>query len=132
MNKITLVGRMVRKPETRYAQSAELMAVTRVSVAVNRPYRKDKQQEADFFNCVAFGKRGEYIEKYGDKGRLVSIVGTMRQGTWEKDGEKHTSWDVIVEELNFLDKYNGSSETGTEQPTQSNPPNFYDDDDLPF
>ena len=83
MNKLSIVGRFTRNPETRYSQSATPTAVTRFTVAVNRPYQKDKPQEADLFNCVTFSKRAEFIENYGRKGRLVSVVGSMRQNHWE-------------------------------------------------
>lgn len=129
MNKLSIVGRFTRDPETRYSQSATPIPVTRFTVAVNRPYQKDKPQEADFFNCVTFNKRAEFIEKYGRKGRLVSVVGSMRQNHWEQGGQKHTNWEVLVEEIEFLDKTNDNTTGAAATPTQV--PD-YDEDDLPF
>lgn len=133
MNKISLVGRLTRNPETRYTQSATPTAVTRFGLAVNRPYQKDKQQEADFFNCVSFGKKGEFIEKYGRKGRLASVVGSMRQNNWQgDDGTKHTTWEVLVEEINFLDKTNDAAVGETTAAPTPNIPPYDEEDDLPF
>ena len=132
MNKLSIVGRFTRDPETRYSQSATPTAVTRFTVAVNRPYQKDKPQGADFFNCVTFSKRAEFIEKYGRKGRLVSVVGSMRQNNWEKDGERHTTWEVLVEEIEFLDKANDNTAAPTGAASTPTQVPDYDEDDLPF
>lgn len=134
MNKVSLVGRLTREPETRYSQSATPTAVTRIGIAVNRPYAKEGEQKADFFNGVSFGKRAEFIEKYGKKGRLVALVGRLQQNAWESpDGIKHSTIEVVIEEINFLDKQEAAAgEAGSESATPSTP-NFADeDDDLPF
>ena len=132
MNKIILIGRLTKNPETRYSQSANPIAVTRCSIAINRPFAKEGEQNVDFFNVVAFGKKAEFFEKYGSKGRLTSIIGRMQQNTWEDNSHvKHTSYDVLIEEINFLDKVEQKQQ---QAPINQAPnPGFYEDeDDLPF
>lgn len=134
MNTVNLMGRITRDPETRYSQSAEPIAVTRFSVAVNRKYKKDGEQEADFINCVAFRKTAEIIEKYFTKGKMIGIVGRIQTGSYtDKQGNKRNSTDVVVEEVCFC----GDKEDRTTN-TQQDSDDFYsaetgiNDDDLPF
>lgn len=75
MNKVILMGRLVKEPEVRYSQGAEPIAVARYTLAVNRRFKRQGEPEADFINCVAFGKTGEFAEKYFKKGQLVAITG---------------------------------------------------------
>lgn len=143
MNKVILMGRLTREPEVRYSDGAEPLAVARYTLAVNRRFKKD---EADFVPCVAFGKAGEFAEKYFKKGQLVSIIGRLQVRSWDKDGERRWSTDVIVEEQYFAE-----SKAAAEQSrpaAASNKPakqmglaeqeGFYpidetvEDDDLPF
>lgn len=100
MNKVILMGRLTREPEVRYSDGAEPLAVTRYTLAVNRRFKKD---EADFIPCVAFGKAGEFAEKYFKKGQLVAITGRLQVRSWDKDGERRWSTDVIVEEQYFAE-----------------------------
>lgn len=101
MNKAILVGNLTRDPETRYTKNknGEDMAIARFTIAVNIPKKKD---ESAFISCVAFGKTGEVIEKYTRKGSKVGIVGHIQTGSFEKDGVKHYTTDVIVEEVELL------------------------------
>lgn len=138
MNKVMIMGRLTRDPEVRYTQSATPTAVTRYAVAVRRPFPKQGQPDVDFFNIVAFGKAGEFAEKYFKKGQQVAIVGRLQINNWEDDKQvKHTSVDVIVEEQHFAGakNENGGDTTGqgsgaTPSP-QVNVP-AQEDDDLPF
>ena len=107
MNKVILMGRLTREPEVRYSDGAEPLAVARYTLAVNRRFKKD---EADFVPCVAFGKAGEFAEKYFKKGHLVSIIGRLQVRSWDKDGERRWSTDVIVEE-----QYCAESKAAAEQ-----------------
>lgn len=103
MNKVVLVGNMTRDAETRYTKNknGEDMAIARFTIAVKLPHKKD---ESAFISCVAFGKTGEVIEKYTRKGSKVGVTGYIQTGSFEKDGVKHYTTDVIVEEVEFLSK----------------------------
>ena len=98
MNKVLLVGRFVRDPETRYSQSAEPLAICRFSIAVNRRYKREGEADADFINCVAFGKTGEFIQKYFVKGMQIGISGRLQIRNWEdSQGQRRTSAEVVTE-----------------------------------
>lgn len=146
MNKVILMGRLARDPEVRYSQSAEPLAVARYSLAVNRRFKRQGEADADFINCVAFGKTGEFAEKYFKKGQMVSIVGRLQVRSWEdQNGQKRWSTDVVVEEQFFaeskasFESHKGAAPTGGNAPKQTAPADgFYpineniEDDDLPF
>jgi len=108
MNKVILMGRLTRDPEVRYSQSAEPLAVTRFSLAVDRRFKRDGEPDADFINCVAFGKAGEFVEKYFRKGQRMAVSGRLQVRSWEKDGVKQWSTDVVVEDSYFADSKNSS------------------------
>lgn len=78
MNKVILMGRLTREPEVRYSNGAEPLAVAHYTLAVNRRFKRKDEQEADFIPCVAFGKSGEFAEKYFRKGQLVAVTGVCR------------------------------------------------------
>ncbi len=102
MNKVILMGRLVKEPEVRYSQGSEPLAIARYTLAVNRRFKRQGEPEADFINCVAFGKTGEFAEKYFKKGQMVSVVGRLQVRSWEdNEGKKRWSTDVIVEEQYF-------------------------------
>ena len=89
MNKCILIGRLVRTPEVRYTQGAEAKAVCKFTIAVDRPYRGDNDRAVDFLNCVCFGKRGEAIGKYFDKGNKIAVTGRIQTGEYtDKQGIK--------------------------------------------
>lgn len=149
MNKVILMGRLTRDPEVRYSQSAEPLAIARYSLAVNRRFRRDNEPDADFINIVAFGKNGEFAEKYFKKGQQVSIVGRLQTGSYtDKDGNKRYTTDVIVEEQhfaeskkNFEERMGGQSTNNynaAPSATTNNVEGFvsvdddFDDDDIPF
>jgi single-strand DNA-binding protein len=109
MNKVILIGRMTKDPELNYAPGNGA-AVTRFSLAVTRPFKKD---ETDFINCVAFNKTGETIAQYLTKGRQLAITGSMRTGSYEaKDGTKRCTTDVVVENFEFIGNSNGNNSQG--------------------
>ena len=158
MNKVVLMGRLVREPEVRYSKSDSPVAIARYTLAVSRRLKKEGEPEADFINCVAFGKSGEFVEKFFRKGQMVSVVGRLQVRTWDdKDGTKRWSTDVVTEEHYFAESkasFEGrmASHQADEQPyhqqtapkvaPQQNVPSgdggFYpiedglDDSDLPF
>lgn len=109
MNKVELVGRLTRDPEVRYTQGENASAIARFSVAVNRRFKNNEgNYEADFINCVAFGKSGEFIEKYFKKGMAIGISGRIQTGNYtNKDGVKVYTTDVVVEEAEFVESKNG-------------------------
>ena len=143
MNKVILMGRLVRDTETRYSDGEEHLAVARYTLAVNRRFKKD---EADFINCVAFGKTGEFAEKYFKKGQMVAIVGRLQVRSWDKDGERRWTTEVIVEEQYFAESKAAAEQSrpvaASNKPAKqmglADSPGFYpidesiEDDDLPF
>lgn len=150
MNKVILMGRLTRDPEVRYSQSASPIAVARYGLAVRRQFAKQGEQDVDFFNIVAFGKAGEFAEKFFRKGQMVSIVGRLQVNTWEDQQKvKHTSVDVVAEEQHFAESRSSAESRGVMMDTPLNAPvqapttsgnsvegfmptNIEEDDDLPF
>ena len=113
MNIIILTGRLTRDPELKTGQSGK--AYARFTLAVERPMQKD---ETDFINCVAFGKTAELIGEYLRKGRKAGVTGRLQTGKYEVNGEKRTSYDVIVDTIEFLESKN--TVNSTEETTQQN------------
>lgn len=104
MNKVILTGRLTKDPDTRYSQGNEPMCIARYTLAVDRRFKKDGEQNADFINCVAFGKTGEFAEKYYRKGTKIAIVGRIQTGSYtNQDGKKVYTTDVVVEEQEFAE-----------------------------
>lgn len=103
MNKVVLIGRLTRDPEIRYSnqQDGTQMAIARYSLAVDR---KGKDSGADFIGCVAFNKHGEFAEKYLKQGMKIGVIGRIQTGSYEKDGRKIYTTDVVVEEHEFCEK----------------------------
>lgn len=113
MNKTILSGRLVRDPELTYT-AGKGTAITRFTLAVSRPFKKE---ETDFINCKAFGKAAETIAQYLTKGRQALVVGSIQTGSYEKDGIKRYTTEVIVENFEFLgssNKDNNSNSDSTE------------------
>ena len=137
MNKVILMGRLVKEPDVIYSQCAEPLAVARYTLAVNRRFKRQGEPEADFINCVAFGKLGEFAERYFTKGQMVSITGRLQVRSWEdKNRQKHWTTEVIVEEQYFAEsKKDNREKIPAGQPDVDG---FYpidesiEDDDLPF
>ena len=151
MNKVILMGRLTRDPEIRYSQGAEPLCIAKFTLAVNRRFKRDGEQEADFIFCTAFGKTAEFIERFFKKGSQPLITGRIQVRSYDDNsGQKKWSTEVIVEEVQFTeskaanemrmqkeagDSYNmpppshGSSEPeGFSAIAQS----IDEDDDLPF
>ena len=115
MNKVILMGRLTRDPEIRYSQGEQSTAVARYTLAVDRRFRRDgDQQTADFIGCVAFGRPGEFAEKYLRKGIKIAVVGRIQTGSYtNRDGQKVYTTDVVVEEQEFAEsKASGESNGG--------------------
>lgn len=104
MNKVILMGRLTRDPDVRYSQGERATAVARYTLAVNRRFKRDGEPDADFINCVAFGRAGEFAEKYFRQGIKIVISGRIQTGSYtNKDGIKVYTTDVIVEEQDFCE-----------------------------
>ena len=112
------MGRLVADPEIRYSQGAESTCIARYRLAVDRKYKKDGEQTADFINCVAFGKNGEFAEKYLHKGTKVIVIGRIQTGSYtNKDGHKVYTTDVMVEEQEFAESKNASAANNDSAPS---------------
>ncbi|MBE7046080.1 MAG: single-stranded DNA-binding protein [Ruminococcaceae bacterium] len=138
MNKVILLGRLTRDPELRTTPSG--VNVCSFSLAVNRRFAKEGQQNADFINCVAWRNTAEFVAKYFAKGRMMGVVGSLQTGRYEKDGQTHYTTDVLVDEAYFADS-KSSSDASTSAPIQNTTADFGADaglmpipadDDLPF
>ena len=109
MNKVILMGRLTRNPEVRYSQGERSTAVARYTLAVERKFKRDGDASADFINCVAFGKLGEFAEKYLHKGIKIAVAGRIQTGSYtNNDGHKVYTTDVVVEEQEFAESKNSS------------------------
>ena len=126
-NVVSINGRLTREAELRFSTSGTV--ILRFSIAVNRSVKKgDKwEDEASFFDCVMFGKMAESINKYLEKGKQVSIIGELVQNRWEKDGEKRSKVEIIVNKLQLL---GGKDEQKQDNQEQQGPESF--EDDIPF
>jgi single-strand DNA-binding protein len=127
MNKVILMGRLTRDPETRYSQSAEPIAITRYCLAVDRRFKKEGAPTADFINCVAFRQAGEFANKYFKKGQRVLVEGSLQINTTEDpNGGRKYFTDVVVEQQYFADsKQDGMNRGGGEYDFAQNPPPVY-------
>ncbi len=133
MNKVILMGNLVRDVEIRYTQGAEPLAVANFSIAVRRRFKREGETDADFINCVCFGKQGETIGKYFTKGRKISVVGRLQVRNWQdKNGNKRVSTEVIVDEFYFCDSKGNSGTTAEKSDSKGYTEEASDDDDLPF
>lgn len=111
MNKVILMGRLTRDPDVRYSQGEQSTAVARYTIAVDRRFKRDgDQQTADFINCVAFGRQGEFAEKYFRKGIKIAITGRIQTGSYtNKDGQRVYTTDVVIEEQEFAESKSASA-----------------------
>lgn len=114
LNRVMLIGRLTRDPETRHIQSG--MSVTNFGLAVNRSYRKkdsdEMVEETTFIDIEAWGKTGETFARYMKKGRQAYIEGRLKFDSWEKDGQKRSKLLVVMDEFQFLDSGQGAGGQG--------------------
>ena len=122
MNKVILMGRLTRDPEVRYSQGETPLAIARYTLAVDRRGTRNNgsdDQNADFIGCVAFGRAGEFAERYLRKGTKIAVTGRIQTGSYtNKDGVKVYTTDVVVEDHEFVESKNASS--GNEGGYQNN------------
>ena len=111
MNKVILMGRLTRDAEVRYSQGENSTAIARFSLAVDRRFRRDgDEQTADFINCVAFGRTAEFLERFGRKGTKFVLEGRIQTGSYtNREGQKVYTTEVVVEEQEFAESKNASS-----------------------
>ena len=145
MNKAVLMGRLTRDPEIRYSQSNEPLCIARYTIAVNRRFKRDGEADADFIPCVAFGKAGEFAERFFKKGMMVCVSGRIQVRSWEdQQGQKRWSTEIVLEEQDFAEskasfqsRGAGSADAPIAEST-GEPEGFaaisetIDDEDLPF
>jgi single-strand DNA-binding protein len=109
MNKVILMGRLTKNPDVRYTQGNEPMCIARYTLAVDRMGKKE-ETNADFPNCVAFGKLGEFAEKYLKKGTKIALIGRLQTGSYtDRNGNKVYTTEVIVESQEFAESKNAQS-----------------------
>lgn len=133
MNKVELIGRLTRDVELRTSSNGE-MAIGRFSIAVDRRFKKEGEETADFINCIAFKDHANNISKYFSKGNRIGIVGHIQTGSYtNKEGHKVYTTDVIVDEWEFVESKSANtapkeekSESGFEQIPEGI------DEELPF
>lgn len=127
MNKLILIGRLTKDPEIRMSGS---VTIAKFSLAVDRRFKRDGEPEADFFNCTAFNKTAEFVEKYCSKGMKMAIEGRIQNDNYEKDGVKHYGVTVIVENIEFAESKKG----GTSEKKAAETEEFVNvsSDELPF
>ena len=110
MNKVVLMGRLARDPDVRYTQGDKPLCIARYTLAVDRRFKKEGEPTADFINCVTFGRSAEFTEKYFCKGLRVTVSGRIQTGSYERDGQKVYTTDVVVEEQEFADRKQDQNE----------------------
>ena len=137
MNKVIIIGRFTRDPEIKYSTGENATATARFSLAVNRRFKnKEGNYDADFINCVAFGKTAEFIEKYFTKGMAIGITGRIQTGSYtNKEGQKVYTTDVVVEETEFVESKNkGTSDNVPNNNANSNShfEEVISEDEMPF
>lgn len=129
MNKIILMGRLTRDPETRYSQGENQTAIARFSLAVDRRFKRQGDAEADFFNCTAFGRQAEFVEKYLKQGTKILLIGRVQNDNYtNRNGEKVYSVQIIAEEIEFAESRNAQGNAGASfQNAMPNPVQAADD-----
>lgn len=134
MNKTLLIGRATKDPDIRYAQSEQPMTIARFNLAVDRRFKKEGEQSADFISCVAFGKTAEFIEKYVFKGTKIAVEGRIQTGSYtNNDGNKVYTTDVVVEQVEFAGAKTDSKSAAKESNDDfMNVADGLDDEGLPF
>lgn len=146
MNKVILMGNLTRDPEIRYSQGENSLVIARFSIAVNRRFSRQGDTDTDFFNCTAFGKQAEFVEKYFRKGSRMLLTGRVENNNYTNaNGEKVYSVQVIAEEIEFAERKStadantalGGNFGGAPEPTAAANDDFMNipdgiEDGLPF
>lgn len=122
MNKVILMGRLTRDPEIRYTQGENSLMIARFSLAVDRRFKRQGEAETDFFNCTAFGKQAEFVERYLKQGTKMLITGRVQNDNYtNKEGQKVYSVQIMVDEMEFAESKAASSEGGYQPAARPTP-----------
>lgn len=136
MNKVVLMGRLTRDPEVRYSAGENSTTIARYTLAVNRRFKRDNEQGADFIPCVVFGKAAEFTEKYFRQGMQVAISGRIQTGSYtNREGRKVYTTEIVIEEQEFAEsKRSGSTQQESQTDTGDGFMNIPDgiEEELPF
>nr|DAI34308.1 MAG TPA: Single strand binding protein [Caudoviricetes sp.] len=125
MNKVILMGNITRDPEIRYTQGEKSVAIARFSLAINRRFSREGETNVDFFNCTAFGKQAEFVEKYFRQGSRMLLVGRVQNDNYtNKNGEKVYSVQIMADEIEFAERKQAGGNNNAE------PEQKQDDDDF--
>ena len=138
MNKVILMGRLTRDPEIRYSKGATSTAVATFSLAVDRKFKREGEPSADFFNCTAFGKIADVIEKWTKQGTKVLVTGRIQNNNYtDRNGNKVYSVQIMVDELEFCESRNSAEQQPRPEPMPEDNDGFMNipdglDAELPF
>lgn len=138
MNSVKLTGRPIDKPDVRYTDGANPMCIAKYTLAVDRTYKRDGEQKADFIRCVAFGSNGVFAEKYIEKGKKYLVEGRIQTGSYvNKDGVKVYTTEVVVERHEFCESNQNKQAKPAETKQTESMDDFMNipdgiDDELPF
>ena len=125
MNKVVLMGRLTRDPDVRYSQGETPLAIARYTLAVDRRFKRNGEQDADFINCVAFGRTAEFAEKYLKQGTKMVVSGRIQTGSYtNRDGVKVYTTEVVIEEQDFAESKAAAAQNssmGVPQPSVPQP-----------
>ena len=130
MNKVILCGRLTRDPEVRYSSGENQTAVARYTLAVDRRFkRQGDEQTADFINCVVFGRGAEFAENYLHQGTKIIAEGRIQTGSYtNKDGQRVYTTDVVVENQEFAESKAASAQNGNQNASAPTRPNVAQND----
>lgn len=137
MNRVILMGRLVRDPDVQTTTTGKLRA--RMTLAVDRMKAKDGTRQADFISLIAWEKSAEFADKYLFKGKQILVEGRIQTGSYEKDGQKRYTTDVVCERIEFADSKPQSGSTQESGAANGDVPSgavdggeSVGDDDIPF
>lgn len=133
MNQVVLIGRLTKDPEVRYITESQT-AVATFTLAIDRPVKQGQEKKADFPRVTVFGRQAENCERYLAKGRLVGVQGRLQTGSYDKNGQRFFTTDVIADRVEFLEWGNKNDVSGAETASSGIPEGFraMPDDDVPF
>lgn len=138
MNKVILMGNLTRDPEIRYTQGEKTMAIARFSLAINRRFSREGETNVDFFNCTAFGRQAEFVEKYFRQGSRMLLVGRVQNDNYtNKNGEKVYSVQIMADEIEFAERKQAGGNNTAEQTQKQDDDDFMEipeniESELPF